>query len=783
MINFQDIVTSVSTGKLSPGRIGYYVKRLAAETATRRIASIFIIGLLVFQIFTFLAPPKPSFAASPGFDLISGAPFSKDSLIQAVASNRDGIQQVFDRLGIISRNPDGSYNFSKMQNAPVGPCAAEGDNWISMGRSQDGAGSSVQWQEGIWVGSSINRWGNAYTNDGNCIQALRGLGDKVYVSDGGPGIPAGWYEWGVLLDCGNIILKPTSPPPNPKSFSCQSVNISASTVIVGQPVVVAGYAHGENVSQAERVDMVYGSYKDGNLITTQSSAGVGPPDGNNNFIDDSGKSFTFNDPGTYQIALVVFYDVDGTKYFASGSGNGECKRTITVNPRPEPHTLICGGLDMVNTDNNFTYQAPYTPLIKGTALQQGDSGPEVYAKRFQYLLLKEVPEGTTGPVVRHAGKTYQEINANNRITHAYPTQNTRVDPLATAPNPAAFAATQFTQNSAGSFLILLRVSSENSGDNFAPDRQSCAVPFVVTPQPKDITCVDLTASPLTGDTVPVEVTFNAKGGALNTTIKEYQFDFGDGNKQTVTSGKFAETLKHTYQNGGKYTAKVTVVGTDPGVTSSKPSCTVQLKFEQHVFRKTVKNLTILTQDGKPTDANGATARPGDKLTYTIGIANIGTAPIKDYVFKDDISDISLYADVIDKGGAELSVESTHVLLTWPAVDIPVTTDPNNPTYVTKSFTVQVKDPVPTNAQKPTDNKNYDCQMEDQFEGNIVITPISVNPAKRLECVVAPLPQTGAAASLIVMGLLAALSVFLLLRNRLMKRELDLLETLNEGAKS
>ena len=773
MINFQDIVTSVSTGKLSPGRIGYYVKRLAAETATRRIASIFIVGLLVFQIFTFLAPPKPSFAASPGFDLISGAPFSKDSLISAVwDQNRDGIQQVFNRLGI-SRQ--------KMEAAGVGPCAAEGDNWISMGRSQDGAGSSVEWQEDIWVGSSIHRWGNPNINDRNCIQALRGLGDKVYVSDGGPGIPAGWYEWGVLLDCGNIVLKPTEPPPNPKSFSCQSVNISASSVVVGQPVVVAGYAHGENVSQGERVDMVYGSYSGGNLLATQSSAGVGPPDGNNNFIDDSGKSFTFNDPGTYEIALVVFYDVDGTKYFASGSGNGECKRTITVTPQPKPHTLVCGGLDMVNSGGNFTYQAPHTPLIKGTALQEGDSGPEVYAKRFLYLLLKEVSSGGS---VQHGGKQYIEINANNRILHSYPTQNTRVDPLATAPNPAAFAATQFAQTSAGSFLILLRVSSENSGDNnYAPDTNSCAVPFVVTPQPKDINCVDLTASPLTSDTVPVEVTFNARGGALNTTIKEYQFDFGDGNKQTVTSGKFAETLKHTYQNGGKYTAKVTVVGTDAGVTSSKPSCTVQLKFEQQVFRKTVKNLTILTPDGKPTDANGATARPGDKLTYTIGLANIGSAPVKGYVFKDDISDISLYADVVDKGGAELKVEATHVLLIWPAVDIPVSTDPNNPTYVTKSFTVQVKDPVPTNAQKPTDNKNYDCQMEDQFEGNIVITPISVNPAKRIQCAVAPLPQTGAATSLIVMGLLAALSVFLLLRNRLMKRELDLLETLNEGAKS
>lgn len=768
MINFQDIVTSVSTGKLSPGRIGYYVKRLAAETATRRIASIFIIGLLIFQIFTFLAPPKPSYAWSPT-DLVgtpsNGGPFTKDRLISIVwDQNLEGVNQVFGRLGLTRE---------KLQSAGIGS-ACKGQGWLSMGRQPSGAAGEVEWQPNIWLGPAEARWGQ------NCFYDVLTIpGDKIRDSATGQ-----WYEWGVLLDCGNIILRTTEPPPNPKSFSCSSVGISATSVIVGDRVKVTGVAHGENVSQGERVDMVYGAYRGGTTDRVgdfESSAGVGPPDGNGNFNDDSNKGFTFNDPGTYDIALVVFYDVDGTKYFAAGSGADGCKKTITVNPRPEPRTLVCAQLDMVNTDGNFTYQAPHTPLIQGEASQQGDTGPEVYAKRFLYLLLKEVPSGGS---VQHGGKQYIEINANNRILHSYPTQNTRVDPLATAPNPAAFAATQFAQTSAGSFLILMRVSSENSGENnFAPDRDSCAVPFVVTPQPKDITCVDLTASPLTGDTVPVEVTFNARGGAQNTTIKEYQFDFGDGNKQTVTSGKFAETLKHTYQNGGKYTAKVTVVGTDPGVTSSKPSCTVQLKFEQHVFRKTVKNLTILTQDGKPTDANGATARPGDKLTYTIGIANIGTAPIKGYVFEDNIADIILYADVVDKGGAEFKQGSNGTILVWPATDIPVTTDPNNPTYVTKSFTVQVKDPVPTTAQKPTDDKNYDCQMEDRFEGNLVVTPISVTPAKRLECVVAPLPETGAAASLIVMGLLAALSVFLLLRNRLMKRELDLLETLNEGAKS
>ena len=782
MINFKDIVASVSSGRLAPDRVGYYIKRLAAETATRRIASIFIIGLLLFQIFTLLAPPKPTYASSP-FDLISGAPFNKDSLISAVwDQNRDGIQQVFGRLGI-SRE--------KMQAAGVSVCgpngggAREGDNWISMGRSQDGANTSVEWQPNIWVGSSVHRWGTPNANDGICFNVLMGGTDPsqiVHVTDGGPGIPEGWYQWGVILECGNIILLPVPPPPPPKEISCASLNYTVpGPIAAGSEIGYRGYANGQNVDPGELVDMAYGVYKDGQLVTDsqvspplQSASGVGQKSPGV-FEDGTLRVFKFNQPGNYQIRLVVFFDVNGVKYFASGSGTGECSRDVQVQA---PKTLVCGGLDMANQNNNFTFQAPFTPFIKGTALQEGQIGPDVFARKFEYLYLKEVPAGTAGPTYTQNGKTYQE--AKSRIIHTFPTQNTLVDPLANSQNPAGFSATQFETTAPGSYLILLRVYDSVNG-NPAPDRPSCGVPFVVTPQPKDITCVSLTGTPTTSDTVPVDVNFTARGGALNTTIKEYQFDFGDGGKQTVTSGALEiKDIKHTYQNGGSYTAKVTVVGADGSVTSSKPTCTLPLKFEQHVFRKTVKNLTILTSDGKPTDANGATARAGDKLTYTIGLANIGTAPIKGYIFKDDISDIIMYADVIDKGGAELKVEATRTSLVWPAVDIPVSTNPNDPTYITKSFTVQVKDPIPTTAQKPTDNQNYDCQMEDRFEGNVVVTPISVNPAKRLDCTAAQLPRTGAAASLIVMGLLAAMSIFLLLKNRLMKRELDLLETLNEG---
>ena len=74
-------------------------------------------------------------------------------------------------------------------------------------------------------------------------------------------------------------------------------------------------------------------------------------------------------------------------------------------------------------------------------------------------------------------------------------------------------------------------------------------------------------------------------------------------------------------------------------------------------------------------------------------------------------------------------------------------------------------------------------VQDEFFGKIVKTPLFVNPAKRLECAAASvLPRTGSEAwPLALIGLFAASSLYLFFRNRLLKREIELVETLNDGA--
>ena len=149
-----------------------------------------------------------------------------------------------------------------------------------------------------------------------------------------------------------------------------------------------------------------------------------------------------------------------------------------------------------------------------------------------------------------------------------------------------------------------------------------------------------------------------------------------------------------------------------------------------------------------------------------------------------------YSDVVDLGGGTIQQINGRTVIVWPAVDIPVSTDRNNPNFVSKAFTVQIKNPLPTNAQKPTDKTNYDCKMDDEFLGRLVSTPLYINPAKQVEClavtipVLATLPSTGSEViPLIIIGLFAAASVYLFFRNRLLKRELELVEVLNDGVQT
>jgi hypothetical protein len=100
--------------------------------------------------------------------------------------------------------------------------------------------------------------------------------------------------------------------------------------------------------------------------------------------------------------------------------------------------------------------------------------------------------------------------------------------------------------------------------------KNCEATFTTPKKPAapQLTCVQLTATPVAGQAFTY--TFTATASAQHTTITAYTFNFGDGTNQQVTTDQETATTPHTYANNTQqYVASVTVYSTDfpQGVTA------------------------------------------------------------------------------------------------------------------------------------------------------------------------------------------------------------------------
>lgn len=290
-----------------------------------------------------------------------------------------------------------------------------------------------------------------------------------------------------------------------------------------------------------------------------------------------------------------------------------------------------------------------------------------------------------------------------------------------------------------------------------------------TPVPK-FDCLSLAATPNNG-TAPLTVNYVGQGSASGTTITQYLFDFGDGTAVEQTSNK----ASHTYTKAGDYTAKLRVK-TSLGVSAQNVACQKTIKVTPVLtpnleFLKTADNLTVLTNDGKPTDANNTTVAAGNKIRYNLVAQNRGDGAQKSFVFEENVSDILEYADIVDLGGSTVMQKEKQTVLVWPALDVAAAQS------VVKSFVVQVKNPIPATPVSASDPTSFDMQMDNVFKSHPVSIKLPPPPVKRVEQVSQELPQTGPGAANGIAAAFAAGAVFVFLRARLLKKELEIISTL------
>ncbi len=547
---------------------------------------------------------------------------------------------------------------------------------------------------------------------------------------------------------------------------CNAVVVNPASASINQEVRTRGTARSKDVSADQKVKMEYRAYRAGSnqpvsdpIIVNNVPKGVDTefPDV---FRDTEARIFKLTEPGQYEIRLKVLYTLPGSaEQVASGSEVEGCAELLTI---VAPDKLSCKAVNL-NPSNPDGSTSPVTVSFRGEA---SDQSGNAYVAKYNYKVFK-VENGNENKLAE--------------FTSEFPAS---AKSISDSINPAK----SFNFTSQGTYRIKLSIIPTVNIQVTGNEAGDCLKEFEVIP-PQSFECKSLVATPVSGR-APLDVNFVASAKAEGVRITEYSFDFGDGTQvQSIVSDKNTISTDHTYTKPGEYTARFNFKTNAGEADGRNINCRVEIEATDIQFVKIVANTTQLI-NGQPIDANNVTARGGDVLRYQIGICNDSTSAIGGYIFKDNISDLLYYTDLVDTGGGTVKTDTGTTVLEWPAIDVPPLENgqkcvddegkiiPENfKTF--KEFTVKVKDPVPTTGTKQADPDGYDCKVTDEFEGNIVTTPINCSIPKIIETN-NPLPRTGAGWALGIIGFFAASSIFLFFRNRMLKRELELASTLTEG---
>ena len=180
--------------------------------------------------------------------------------------------------------------------------------------------------------------------------------------------------------------------------------------------------------------------------------------------------------------------------------------------------------------------------------------------------------------------------------------------------------------------------------------------------------------------------------------------------------------------------------------------------------KSALDLTQLT-NGQPTNATTITAQPGDYIQYTLTTSNTGNGASSNYVVSDQIPYILQYANLTNPNGATLNASTDTI--SWPAETIPAGGK------VTDTFTVQVKNPIPSTPQGTSDPNSFNLKMTNVY-GNQIVIPVATPLPKQVEAASASLPQTGAGNDALIVLTFCALVVYFWTRNRQLLKEVKVL---------
>lgn len=168
------------------------------------------------------------------------------------------------------------------------------------------------------------------------------------------------------------------------------------------------------------------------------------------------------------------------------------------------------------------------------------------------------------------------------------------------------------------------------------------------------------------------------------------------------------------------------------------------------------------------DANNSTAAAGDEITYTLSIKNTSNREVRDFEFKEVLTDVLEYAELKEIGGASFDEETDTI--TWPKTSIGAGVTEQ------RSFSVKVKNEIPQTPVSASDPDSYDLTMKNVFYQTMVQIHLPPGVAKTTEQIVTTLPNTGPGTSIAIGFVITTVVAYFFARSKIMADELDIIKT-------
>ena len=165
------------------------------------------------------------------------------------------------------------------------------------------------------------------------------------------------------------------------------------------------------------------------------------------------------------------------------------------------------------------------------------------------------------------------------------------------------------------------------------------------------------------------------------------------------------------------------------------------------------------------DATTTTAQSADKISYTVTAKNNGLVS-QNVTITEELKDVLEYATLIDNGAGTFD-EATKAL-SWPEVSLAAGQEQS------RTFVVQLLDPIPLTNTGTSDESSYDCRMTNTFGNTVEVNVECPEEKVIIEQTVAELPKTGPQENMIFAGILLSVVVYFYARSRQLGKEVRLI---------